>query len=443
MLDPALLRARALEQVLFQESWRNERTINLFRGLIWCAVGVAMAGLDFAATGEVKATGLVHLGWGLLVLVFNFTWMKARFHRAVPWVLATMDVVVLVAGMQAGYALLVVHEPGMAEHHLDGVTVGLMVILGLNMMRFSWRLTLVNAACAIAAFTWVRLTNDRFDRLSYMDWLLMGSLSAMLVYTTLRFRGILEGVMIDLRRIQEERVASLGALVAGVAHELNTPLGALGSNTQLTERAAQILSEALAQDALRSVLDSQPRLRKLPPTLSSASAASRAAVDRIDHVVRSLRAFARLDEADVQSVDLHEGIESCLALLPATALLRIEVVRRLGALPPVSCRPSQLNQVWMHLINNAVQAMPEGGRLEVETEAGQGEVVVRVRDTGVGIPPERLARIFDPHFNRSGPRAKVGFGLSASYGIVSDHGGAITLTSAVGKGTCAEVRIPA
>ena len=442
MLDPDVLRARALEQVLFQESWRNERTINLFRGLIWCAVGVGMAGLDYAATGDVKLTGLVHVSWGVLVLAFNFTWMKARFHRVVPWVLASADVVVLVVGMQAGYTLLVVHEPGMAEHHLDGVTVGLMVILGLNMMRFSWRLTVANAALAILAFTWMRLTNDRFDRLSFMDWILIGSLSAMLVYTTVRFRGILEGVMIDLRRIQEERVASLGALVAGVAHELNTPLGTLGANAQLTERAAQILAEALAQPELQAALSAQPRLRKLPPTLTSATSASRAAVDRIDHVVRALRAFARLDEADVQVVDLTEGIEGCLDLLPTAVLTRLQVERRFEALPKVSCRPSQLNQVWMHLINNAVQAMPDGGRLQLETTASDAEVVVRVRDTGVGIPADRLARIFDPHFNRAGPRAKVGFGLSASYGIVTDHGGTLTLTSVVGEGTTAEVRIP-
>src|SRR5688572_24798591 len=180
MLDQETLRARALEKVLFEAAWKNERVANKFRGWIWILVGIAMM------AASPSPTPVVHFSWGVVVLLFDALWMKKRFERWMPWVLTSVDLIVLVLRMHIGYLQLAGGDPRFAEHHLTGVAVGTICVLGVNMMRFSWRLSIWSTLVGIANTAWIRLHHDRFDALTFVDMFLFSSLCAMLVYTSVR-----------------------------------------------------------------------------------------------------------------------------------------------------------------------------------------------------------------------------------------------------------------
>ena len=228
-------------------------------------------------------------------------------------------------------------------------------------------------------------------------------------------------------------MAALGALVAGVAHELNTPIGAMAGSIDVIRRAAERLRTASNPEEVE-------RVREVIAKLTRTTAES---CGRVEDIVRNLRAFARLDEAEAKVVDLHQGIESTLALLRHLTDRRIRVERRYGALPPLACVPSQLNQVFMHLLTNACQAIEGEGIITVATDLHQGKARIRVSDTGRGIPPGDLARVFDPGFTtKRGVGVGLGLGLSISQRVVSTHGGTIEVESAAGGGSTFTVVLP-
>jgi signal transduction histidine kinase len=202
--------------------------------------------------------------------------------------------------------------------------------------------------------------------------------------------------------VQSGKMASLGMLVAGVAHEINTPMGSISANTDLVKRAADIVKQRLETEAAPSELANDDKLQRAVETLQQASETERLACERISSIVKSLRNFARLDESEEKQVDLHEGIDSTLTLLQHELKKGIEVVKRYGDLPTVVCFPSQLNQVFMNLLANAVFAMKGQGTITIATAREGDEVVLRFADTGDGIPPENLDKIFDPGFTTKG-----------------------------------------
>jgi signal transduction histidine kinase len=166
------------------------------------------------------------------------------------------------------------------------------------------------------------------------------------------------------------------------------------------------------------------------------------ACDRIIGIVSSLRNFARLDEAELKTADLHEGLESTLTLVHHELKNRIEVVREYGDIPPISCHPNQINQVFMNMLVNASQAIKGEGTITIRTFR-QGDIVnVQFSDTGTGIPPENVSRIFDPGFTTKGVGVGTGLGLSICFKIVQDHGGSIDVESEVGKGSTFTIRLP-
>jgi signal transduction histidine kinase len=241
--------------------------------------------------------------------------------------------------------------------------------------------------------------------------------------------------------VQSAKMASLGTLVAGVAHEINTPIGSISANTDLVRRASQIVKQRLeAENALIEHADE--KLRLAIETLEKASETELLACERISTIVKSLRNFARLDESEEKQVDLHEGIDSTLILLRHELEKGIEIVKHYGDLPKVLCYPSQLNQVFMNLLTNAVVALKGQGAITITTAREGDEVLLRFADTGTGIPPEDLERIFDPGFTTKGVGVGTGLGLSICYRIVQDHRGTIDVTSDVGKGTEFTVRLP-
>jgi two-component system, NtrC family, sensor kinase len=240
-------------------------------------------------------------------------------------------------------------------------------------------------------------------------------------------------------RVNEAHLATLGMLVAGLAHEINTPLGALNSNHDVLRRALGKLQDILEDEVVEP--HELVEVRRIVRAVDGILHVNDLAVERMTGLVRSLRDFGRLDRADVDFADLHEGLDSTLAIL-AHELRTLSVQREYGELPRVECRPQQINQVFMNLIMNARQATPDGGTITIRTAAVAGAVEVHITDTGIGIPPEQVARIFDPGFTTRGGRIGMGLGLAICRQIVDRHAGRLSVSSTPGAGAAFTLRLP-
>lgn len=230
-----------------------------------------------------------------------------------------------------------------------------------------------------------------------------------------------------------EKMAVIGQLVAGVAHEINTPLASIKSNNDL---------EKMLLDRLDP--EKPDMIKKLQVNIRSMNGVTTMALERIMSIVKSLKNFARLDEADLKEVDLHEGIDSTLTIIHSQIMTKpIEIVREFGQLPLVACFPQQVNQVFMNILVNASHAIPDaGGSIIIKTWAEGKEVFVSIRDTGAGIKPENLPRIFDPGFTTKGVGVGTGLGLSICYRIITKHNGKLHVKSEIGVGTEFIIELP-
>jgi signal transduction histidine kinase len=262
----------------------------------------------------------------------------------------------------------------------------------------------------------------------------------------------------ELERLQAqlvhtEKMASLGQLSAGIAHELNNPAGFVYGNMDLLHGYIAGLLKLLAaydkvvlpEEAVLEIgsLKTEIGYETLFGDLNSIISDCREGAERICDVVKNLRLFSRLDEAKLKSISIHEGIDSTIRLLSSYFSSGHIVLRRdYTDLPPVNCYAGQLNQVWMNLLVNAAQAISDKGEITISTRLEGSSVVVAISDTGKGIPQEELPRIFDPFFTTKPVGEGTGLGLSISYGIVERHAGTIAATSEVGKGTTFTVTIP-
>jgi two-component system NtrC family sensor kinase len=268
----------------------------------------------------------------------------------------------------------------------------------------------------------------------------------------------LAGRTAELQRLQaqivhSEKMASLGQLAAGVAHELNNPAGFIYGNMDILKDYASGLTRLLTayeEVALpKSLADRVAQIKAdidydgIMSELDSIIIDCLEGAERIRDVVQNLRLFSRLDEAEVKKVDLHEGIDSTVRLLSRYySSGHVHLIREYGALPPVSCYAGQLNQVWMNLLINAAQAVGAAGEVKVSTSCEGDMVVVVVSDTGCGVPAEQISKIFDPFFTTKSVGEGTGLGLSISYGIIERHQGTITAASQPGAGTSFTVKIP-
>lgn len=258
-------------------------------------------------------------------------------------------------------------------------------------------------------------------------------------------RAEAENARAELRGAQAElvgtaKMAALGQLIAGIAHEINTPLGALHSNHDTLLRALAKLSDILEDERVEA--DELEQLRRVVRAIEGIVDVNTLAVERMVGLIANLRSFGRPDRAETDRVDLHEGIESTLALLQHRTTGRIAVRREYGTLPLVECAPQQINQVVMNLLMNAIQAITENGEITVRTAADEGGVRIEIGDNGVGIKPENLKKIFEPGFTTKGARVGMGLGLLISSQIVDRHGGTLTVESEPGSGTVFTVRLP-
>lgn len=257
----------------------------------------------------------------------------------------------------------------------------------------------------------------------------------------------LEEAMRLLRRTQQqlvmrEKMASLGNLVAGVAHEINNPVGAVKSAADTSARSIDVVRRTLEDATDLDALKSGRRFQAALDILRSNNEVTLTASERIAEIVKSLKNFARLDEAEFQDANIHEGLDSTLRLLHHRFKNRVEVEKHYGDIPRISCYPNQLNQVFMNLLSNSEQAIGEKGTVSITTRRNGANVEIEIADDGKGIQSGDLERIFDPGFTTKGVGVGTGLGLSITYNIIQQHSGDITVASEPGRGTTFKITLP-
>ncbi|HWN12643.1 MAG TPA: ATP-binding protein, partial [Candidatus Dormibacteraeota bacterium] len=256
----------------------------------------------------------------------------------------------------------------------------------------------------------------------------------------------------QLQLIQREKMASVGQLVAGVAHELNNPIGFISSNVatlaDFVQRLRAMLAtyqEASLPEADRSRVDARRRELQVDYALrylDSMISGIREGADRTRKIVGDLRVFTRTPDDVWQAVDLHEELDSSLTLLNHLLKDRVTVIRKYGSLGPVECVRSQIDQVFLNVLANAAQAIPGPGTITIETRRVGPMAEIAIADTGLGIPPDVLRRVFDPFFTTKPVGEGTGLGLSISYEIVTKHGGEIRAESPADGGAVFTLRLP-
>jgi signal transduction histidine kinase len=269
----------------------------------------------------------------------------------------------------------------------------------------------------------------------------------------------LQETLDELRRTQaqlvhREKMASLGQFVAGIAHELNNPLAFVEGNLHFLRQYMETLADALAafeREASAADPRTQERLAKLREEfdlddvvddLESVFGGCADGIQRATTLVADLRSFSRLDDGDRGELDLCESLDSTLNIL-RSRLGRVELVRDFEPLPFVECLGAQINQVFLNLVANAVDATDGAGRVTIRTRSLDGEkVAVEIEDDGCGMDAATMERIFEPFYTTKEVGSGTGLGLSISYGIVERHRGKIEVESQVGRGTCFRVILP-
>ena len=242
--------------------------------------------------------------------------------------------------------------------------------------------------------------------------------------------------------VMKEKMASLGNLVAGVAHEVNTPIGAVNSASDVTARCISKIHDVLGGNGNGPIPLEDARLQKYLGLLESNNRLVVDAGGRVKKIVQSLRDFTRKETAQPESFDLHEGIDSTLTLVFHELKYKVEIEKDYGDLPSISGYPNQLNQVFMNLFVNAAQAMEERGTLRISTRPLKDCVQIAITDNGKGIEQKDIDRIFDPGFTTKGVGVGTGLGLSICYNIIQKHHGSIRVKSEPGKGTEFTIQLP-
>lgn len=257
--------------------------------------------------------------------------------------------------------------------------------------------------------------------------------------------------------LQSEKMASIGQLAAGVAHEINNPVGYISSNMGSLQGYLQELFTLMAayEEAIGQLPEGNPAMARLTEVkramdinylrqdITDLLRESQEGVDRVRRIVQDLKDFSHVDEGEWEWADVHRGLDSTLNVVWNELKYKAEVRKEYGDLPSIQCRPSQLNQVFMNLLVNAAHAIVERGVVTIRTGCeGDHNVWIEVSDTGTGIKPEYLKKIFDPFFTTKPIGKGTGLGLSVSFGIVNKHNGRIEVDSELGKGTRFRIYLP-
>jgi two-component system, NtrC family, sensor kinase len=260
--------------------------------------------------------------------------------------------------------------------------------------------------------------------------------------------------------LQSEKMASVGQLAAGVAHEINNPIGFVNSNMSSLQGYISTLIDvieqyknfhsqlALSNDKLNLIadIDKKADLAYIQQDIHNLFAESTDGLGRVKDIVQSLKDFARIGSNEWADADIHHGLDSTLNIVKNEIKYKAVIEKNYGTIPRVYCIISQLNQVFMNLFINAAHAIQEKGTITISTgveiKEGAEWVWIKVKDTGSGIAPENKHRIFDPFFTTKPIGSGTGLGLSLSYGIIKNHHGHIDVESEVGKGACFTIVLP-
>lgn len=265
-------------------------------------------------------------------------------------------------------------------------------------------------------------------------------------------KGHLERLQAQI--VQNEKMVSLGQLAAGVAHELNNPVGFVHANLEMLGqifgdlvRLVKFYDEAERSPSDHpdaSAIKKEIGYPEIIEEINSIIRDCRDGSERVREIVQNLRTFSRLDEAEYKDTDIHEGIDATARLLSRYfSSGKISLRREYGDLPQVAVFSSQLNQVWMNLLANAAQAMgSRTGEVRITTSADDDNIFVEVTDSGCGIAVQHLNRIFDPFYTTKPVGEGTGLGLSISFSIVERHGGTISVNTTLNEGTTFKVRLP-
>jgi signal transduction histidine kinase len=246
----------------------------------------------------------------------------------------------------------------------------------------------------------------------------------------------------QLQLIQAEKMASLGKLVAGIAHEVNSPLGTIHSNSDVFYRGLKKIKNQLEDFDQADSKDQILNMIQILNDIQELTQTNKEATQRIQKIVQSLKSFARLDEGEIIEVDIHDGINSTLDLIQNSYKDRIEIKKNYGEIPPLRCNAGQLNQVFMNVLVNACEAIKGKGKIQIQTKQDNNNIRIEIIDTGIGIKAENLTKVLDPGFTSKTRGIGTGLGLSISYRIIQEHEGTINLKSEMGKGTTVTITLP-
>ena len=227
----------------------------------------------------------------------------------------------------------------------------------------------------------------------------------------------------QLKLINSEKMASLGQLVAGVAHEINTPVASIKSNNEITKKIIAQIKDADICELLQEINEIDTE-----------------AIARINRLVVSLRKFVRLDEAELQEADINKEIDLTLDLIRHETKNRIEIIKNYSKLPPIKCYPNMLNQVFMNILVNATHAIKEKGTITIDTNYKNNNLLVKIKDTGCGI--KEPDKIFFAGYTTKGVGVGTGLGLAISQKIIEKHNGKITVKTKLNEGSEFTITIP-
>ena len=252
----------------------------------------------------------------------------------------------------------------------------------------------------------------------------------------LAYRSELENRLSELQKTQEqlvisEKMAVIGQLVSGIAHEINTPLASIKANIDI---------EKMIIDMVKP--EEPATILSFKETAEELFEVNNMAMERIIEIVKGLKNFARLDEADLKIADIHEGIDSTLLLLKSQNAKTIEFKKEYGDISLIKCYPQQLNQVLLNILVNAIQAIKNEGVIKIKTWQEDAKVFISISDSGEGISEDKISKIFDPGYTTKGVGVGTGLGLSISYKIISKHKGDIRVNSKLGEGTSMIIELP-
>lgn len=229
----------------------------------------------------------------------------------------------------------------------------------------------------------------------------------------------------QIQLINSEKMASLGQLIAGVAHEINTPLASINSNNSIISKfIKKIDNEDIAE------------------TLKEINELDKEAVQRINNLVKSLKKFVRLDEADLQEADINKEVDLTLDLIRHETKNKINIIKNYGEIPSIKCYPNMLNQVFMNILVNACQSIKNNGQIEITTMFADDNLIVKIKDSGIGMTKEQIDKIFAAGYTTKGVGVGTGLGLAISQKIIQKHEGKISVNSELGKGSEFIITIP-